>query len=86
MLCMVCGEGMNIWAELLIVHALLWFAYKKNIRCMHMFGDSKVDCDWKKNMNKLKEALLQHWCVRIEDLKTMFSSLTFTHIYRSHNK
>jgi hypothetical protein len=52
---------------------------------LQVFGDSKIIIDWCNCKGKLQVIALDGWKDRIRDLSKIFSSLSFSHIYREFN-
>ena len=52
----------------------------------HVFGDSQVIINWAKGSTALSPPELIHWCRETKKLVTSFKDLSFSHIYREHNK
>ena len=76
----------NTQDELLALLALLCLAQHKNFTYLHIYGDSKIVVDWVKKRSFLKVDILKHHCDKMEVMKSLFPTLTFSHIYRTFNK
>ena len=79
------GLGSNIRAKLLASWGLLLLATYKHITNVHICGDSRTMINWLRGLASLQVAGLMYWQHRIEDLRTLFSSLSFQHIYKEYN-
>ena len=51
-----------------------------------IYGDSLVIINWAKGSTALSPTDLVHWCKETKKLFTSFQALSFTHIYREHNR
>ena len=52
----------------------------------HVYGDSQIIINWAKGSTALSSPELVHWCEETKKLATSFWDLSYTHIYREHNK
>ena len=80
------GHGTNTKAELLSLWALLHTSHMMGIPLAQVYGDSQVIINWAKGSTALSPPELVHWCRETKKLATSFQDLSFTHIYREHNK
>ena len=80
------GNGSNTKAELLGLWALLLTSHMMGIPLTHIFGDSSVIINWEKGSTPLSPPDLYHWCRETQKLFTCFPDLSFSHIYREHNR
>ena len=56
------------------------------IPLVQVYGDSQVIINWAKGSAALSPPELVHWCRETKKLANNFQDLSFTHIYREHNK
>ena len=63
----------------------MFFAIHKNVRDLHVQGDSKVIVEWALGKHSIHSLDLEHWLLRVKELLELFSSLTFHHVYREFN-
>ena len=80
------GYGTNTKAELLSLWALLHISHMMGIPLAQLYGDSLVIINWAKGSTALSPPELVHWCRETKKLATSFPDLSFSHIYREHNK
>ena len=80
------GNGSNTKAELLCLWALLLSSHMMGIPLSHIFGDSSVIINWEKGSIALSPLELFHWCQETRNLITSFPDLSFSHIFREHNR
>ena len=80
------GYGTNTKAELLSLWALLHISHMMGIPLAHVYGDSQVIINWAKGSTALSPPDLVHWCRETKKLASSFQDLSFSHIYREHNK
>ena len=80
------GQGTNTKAELLSLWALLLTSQMMGIPLSHVYGYSLVIINWVKGSTALSPTDLVHWCRETKKLFTSFQALSFTHIYREHNR
>ena len=80
------GQGTNTKAELLSLWALLLTSQMMGIPLGHVYGDSLVIINWVKGSTALSLPDLVHWCRETKKLFSSFQGLSFTHIYREHNR
>ena len=52
----------------------------------HVYGDSQIIINWAKGSTALSPSELVHWCRETKNLASSFQDLSFSHIYREHNK
>ena len=75
------GKGTNIVDELLSLWGLLWFAKKRGLLELNVYGDSKVIIDWENGLNYLQCLGLSGWMRRVRLLSQHFQVVSFSHIY-----
>ena len=80
------GHGTNTKAELLSLWAILLTSHMMGIPITQIYGDSLVIINWAKGSTALSPADLVHWCRETKKLFSSFQALSFTHIYREHNR
>ena len=51
-----------------------------------IYGDSQIIINWAKGLTVLSPPDLHHWCRETKKLVSSFRDLSFSHIYREHNK
>ena len=51
-----------------------------------VYGDSQVIINWVRGSAELSPPDLIHWCRETKNLLAAFHDLSFTHIYREHNR
>ena len=79
-------HGTNTKAELLSLWVLLLSSQMMGIPLSHVYGDSQVIINWVKGSTALSPTDLVHWCRETKKLISSFQDLSFTHIYREHNR
>ena len=80
------GHGTNTKAELLSLWAILLISHMMGIPMTQIYGDSLVIINWAKGSTVLSPYDLVHWCRETKNLFYSFQALSFTHIYREHNR
>ena len=80
------GNGSNTKAELLGLWPLLLSSHMMGIPLSHIFGDSSVIINREKGSIALSPPELFHWCWETRKLITSFLDLSFSHIFREHNR
>ena len=80
------GYGTNTKAELLSLWALLHSSQMMGIPLSHAFGDSLVIINWARGSTALSPPDLLHWCRETKKLMVSFQDMSFSHIYREHNR
>ena len=80
------GQGTNTKAELLSLWAILFTSHMMGIPMTQIYGDSLVIINWANGSTALSPTDLVHWCRETKKLFTSFQPLSFTHIYREHNR
>ena len=80
------GYGTNTKAELLSLWVLLLSSHMMGIPLSHVYGDSQVIINWAKGSTVLSPPELVHWSRETKKLISSFQDLSFTHIYREHNR
>ena len=61
-------------------------ALSRNIKHLHVFGDSQLVINQITNVYKVKNNLLQELYQEVQTLKTQFEYIEFNHVYREFNK
>ena len=79
-------HGTNTKAELLSLWALLLTYQMMGIPLAHVYGDSQIIINWAKGSTALSPPNLWHWCRETKKLMGSFKDLSFSHIYREHNR
>ena len=80
------GHGTNTKAELLSLWALLQAAHMMGIPLVQVYGDSTVIINWAIGSTVLSPPDLRHWGRETKNLIGSFKDLSFSHIYREHNR
>jgi len=76
----------NNFSELVAVWSLLFWANRRNIKDIRIFGDSRLVIDWLNGKVNISNIFLEHWCLRIRELIALFGDIQFQHIYRTFNE
>ena len=79
------GTGSNNYAELKTLHLLLCWLLQRNVREVQIFGDSLNTIKWANGSQHCRNFLLLPLLSEIIRLKSIFSVLTISHIYRERN-
>ena len=80
------GHGINTKVELLSIWALLLTSQMMGIPLAHVYGDSQIIINWAMGSHVLSPPDLFHWCRETKKLIVSFKDLSFSHIYREHNR
>ena len=80
------GEGTNNKAELMALYMLLLLAFEKGIQRLQVFGDSSVTINWINQTLQCHNILLIPILEEAIQLKSIFNSISFAHIYREQNQ
>ena len=80
------GYGTNRKVEFLSLWELLLSSQMMGIPLSHVYGDSQVIINWVMGSTALSPPDLVHWCRETKKLISSFQDLSFTHIYREHNR
>lgn len=78
-------ESINNFFELVAVWTCLFWANQLGISDIRIFGDSRFVIDWLNLKADLHSIYLQHWCFRINELLSLFTSTNFRHIFHENN-
>jgi len=76
----------NNFSEMVAAWGLLYWANRRNIKEVSIFGDSRLVIEWLNGKVTINNIFLEHWCLRIRDLVALFEVIQFQHIYRSFNE
>ena len=79
------GRGTNTIFKLLALWGLLYFANKRHISRMYVYGDLKVIADWDLGIHTIHSIELLHWLGRVKGPFCSFYTLHFHHVYREDN-
>jgi len=79
------GAGTNYRAELLSLWSLLWLARSLFCEDFLVFGDSLGIIDWINGKSTIRNNVLSHWYLRINQIRDTFTSITFKHLFREYN-
>ena len=71
---------------MLSLWALLHISHMMGIPIAQIYGDSQIIINWAKGSTALSPPDLLHWCRETKKLASSFQDLSFSHIYREHNK
>jgi ribonuclease HI len=80
------GEATNNYSELMALYLILLLALENNIRHLNIFGDSMFAIQVMKGTHFLRSYSLVPLLEEIKRCSTEFSHISFSHIYRTHNK
>ena len=80
------GPGTNNYVELQSLRLLLIFARDISCDSIQIFGDSQLVTNWFNNISQCHSHTLSALLHEVHHLRTLFDSITVTHIYRSRNK
>ena len=80
-----CGQSTNTRFELLAPQVLLVFAKQIGLPYLHIRGDSSTVINWFNGKASLETLELTGWCQEIMTLRSCFSHLETTHVYREFN-
>ena len=89
---MVPPLGLIIWYNIYYIFVpyptptAISYPHMMGIPLAHVYGDSQVIINWAKGSTALSPPELIHWCRETKKLVTSFQDLSFSHIYREHNK
>ena len=61
-------------------------ALTRDIKCIHVYGDSQLVINQINGIYKVKNVGLQELYQEVQRLKAEFETIVFTHIYREFNK
>ncbi len=61
-------------------------ALSRDIKCLYVYGDSQLVINQINGIYKVKNSGLQSLYQEVQELKTQFDIITFTHVYREFNK
>jgi ribonuclease HI len=84
--CQYIGTRTNNQSEYSALILGLKEALSRNIKHLHVFGDSQLVINQITNVYKVKNNLLQELYQEVQTLKTQFEYIEFTHVYREFNK
>lgn len=81
-----CVPGTNTRAEFLGAWATLYLASRLCIENLQILGDSSIVIEWLCGRGKLQAISLLAWMDRIRHLQPYFKKISYSHIFREHNK
>ena len=84
--CQYIGTRTNNQSEYSALILGLKEALSRNIKHLHVFGDSQLVINQITNVYKVKNNLLQELYQEVQTLKTQFEYIEFNHVYREFNK
>ena len=71
--------------EVLALWGLMWWASHLCLDKIWIVGDSKVLIDHMNHKANINSGILSHWLHRIDRLRSVFTTISFHHIYREKN-
>lgn len=80
------GEAINNFSELMALYLLLLLALEKNINQLNIYGDSMFVTQVMKGTHFLRSYTLVPLLEEIKICSAEFMHISFTHVYRNHNK
>ena len=84
--CQYIGTKTNNQSEYSALILGLKEALSRDIKCLHVYGDSQLVINQINGIYKVKNIGLQELYQEVQGLKTKFETIAFTHIYREFNK
>jgi ribonuclease HI len=84
--CQYIGTKTNNQSEYSALILGLKEALTRDIKCLHVYGDSQLVINQIIGQYKVKNPGLQELYQEVQGLKTQFETIAFTHIYREFNK
>jgi hypothetical protein len=57
----------------------------KNVRCLHVFGDSILVIQWMQDQTHILNLGLMPIAQQMKEIVTLFQEISFIHIYKEHN-
>ena len=72
--------------KLLSLWGLMWFAKKRGLLEINVYGDAKVGIDWVNDLNDMQSLGIYGWMRRVRSLIKHFHALSFKHIYLCFNE
>ena len=79
------GRATNNKVELSALWATMKIANDKELKRLHIYGDSKTVIDWATGKNYIRAPHLQNLLKAIRALQPNFDAFHFNHIYREYN-
>jgi ribonuclease HI len=80
------GTGSNNYSELMALKLLLLFAVEQGCRSLQVFGDSLVIINWAIGVHGCHVSRLLPMLEDVLRIKSLFDSISFSHIYRERNQ
>jgi ribonuclease HI len=84
--CQYIGTKTNNQSEYSALILGLQEALTRDIKCIHVYGDSQLVINQINGIYKVKNVGLQELYQEVQRLKAEFETIVFTHIYREFNK
>jgi ribonuclease HI len=84
--CQYIGTKTNNQSEYSALILGLQEALTRDIKCIHVYGDSQLVINQINGIYKVKNPGLQELYQEVQRLKAEFETIVFTHIYREFNK
>jgi len=84
--CQYIGTKTNNQSEYSALILGLKEALDRDIKCLHVYGDSQLVINQINGQYKVKNVGLQELYQEVQGLKEKFETIVFTHIYREYNK
>ena len=79
------GRATNSKAELSALWATMKIANDKQLKRVHIYGDSKTVIEWETCKNDIRDPYLQNILWEIRALQPRFEEVHFKYIYREYN-
>ena len=79
------GRATNTKDELSALWATLKIANDKQLKRVHIYGNSKVVIDWEIGKNDIRSPHIKNQLREIRDIQPSFEEVHFKYIYREYN-
>jgi ribonuclease HI len=80
------GNGTNNYSELMALKLLMIFVVEQGCRTLQVFGDSLVVINWTNGIHRCQVSRLLPLLEDVIRIKSLFDSISFSHIYRERNQ
>jgi ribonuclease HI len=80
------GAGTNNYSELMALKLLLLFVVEQGCQSLQVFGDSLIIINWENGVHRCHISRLVPILEDVIRIKSLFDSISFTHIYRERNQ
>jgi len=84
--CQYIGNKTNNQSEYSALILGLKEALSRDIKCIHVYGDSQLVINQINGIYKVKNPGLKELYQEVQGLKAQFETIAFTHVYREYNK